>query len=709
VKEQEKPSRFRITSIIIAIAFLLPMLILLGPNATSPAAAFPTTDPLPSEYLFYDDFEDGLSANWYVNTGGGYSAPDLATNQSYHGTHSAYFGLTNKMLRYNLSGETDICIEVWFYDIATDETELSSLILNNDTTNVRLGVRSIQSSTFFSSCLGSSFYSLNYYRYTGWVNLKMVLTDGTVREYINNDFVGEYPFTNIVNVEWRSEIYSTNTWIDQFIIYPLWQDQIWIRPESTDAIITYNDSWSQKTLAEPNVLYEDGIYKMWYRGVNYSNIPKFNHPSGLGYATSVDGLTWTEYYDNPVAPLGWCPTVHKIGSTYYLYDSSTYAPGGVWSFARKTSIDGITWTASATTDLTVGTGTWDDQYLGNNEFWYEDGTWYMLYECSNLSSSWKIGLATSTNGMNWTKYPGNPIIGTATRTAGGPHVLKVDGIYYCWYHIGGLFTEVALKQSTDLHTWTEAQFSIQLPRDPLRPKEDRQTADPFVSTLGTSAIMYYCGTNNDTNGEIFAVTSDYSVDELVQNQVLQWGKQWIGNIGTTNNITAGYPRTYWYSGINAMKGSYFYDWNITTTSDVNITILARNSADCRWTADAGTGSPAVAFTLSGLVDGSRYKVYVDGNILANLIANGGVISFSYSGPWSEHQFEVIGGVYSKAIVGLGVVLGIMLVIGVVVSVLVPVVEVAKEKRKFKAQDFIHMVVYIVISIALLGVVYAVLP
>jgi hypothetical protein len=123
----------------------------------------------------------------------------------------------------------------------------------------------------------------------------------------------------------------------------------------------------------------------------------------------------------------------------------------------------------------------------------------------------------------------------------------------------------------------------------------------------------------------------------------------------------------------------------------------------------GNGTADFTFTLSGLVDGSRYKVYVDGNILANLIANGGVISFSYSGPWSEHQFEVIGGVYSKAIVGLGVVLGIMLVIGVVVSVLVPVVEVAKEKRKFKAQDFIHMVVYIIISIALLGVVYAVLP
>jgi hypothetical protein len=65
--------------------------------------------------------------------------------------------------------------------------------------------------------------------------------------------------------------------------------------------------------------------------------------------------------------------------------------------------------------------------------------------------------------------------------------------------------------------------------------------------------------------------------------------------------------------------------------------------------------------------------------------------------------------YSEQIVNLGAIIGIMMALGVFVSVLVPVVQVAQEKRKFKAQDFIHMVIYIIISVALLGVVYAVLP
>ena len=72
---------------------------------------------------------------------------------------------------------------------------------------------------------------------------------------------------------------------------------------------------------------------------------------------------------------------------------------------------------------------------------------------------------------------------------------------------------------------------------------------------------------------------------------------------------------------------------------LNLTLYSSSAA--HWTANSTT-TPTVTFTLSGLENGTAYKVYIDGIFSEGLMATDGQIAFSHSS-WSEHTFEVFQG------------------------------------------------------------------
>ena len=56
---------------------------------------------------------------------------------------------------------------------------------------------------------------------------------------------------------------------------------------------------------------------------------------------------------------------------------------------------------------------------------------------SGLGGATQIGYATSSDRVTWTKYEGNPVVGTGTGWEGErvyrPSVLKVSDTYKMWY------------------------------------------------------------------------------------------------------------------------------------------------------------------------------------------------------------------------------------------------------------------------------------
>ena len=95
-----------------------------------------------------------------------------------------------------------------------------------------------------------------------------------------------------------------------------------------------------------------------------------------------------------------------------------------------TSIDGITWTKDLNNPVLVGEeGEWDENGAESWGLIKVDSTYYVFYEAvhSDGSSGRSIGVATSTDLVNWTKDLNNPIM-TGGRFC--PFIFKYGAYYY---------------------------------------------------------------------------------------------------------------------------------------------------------------------------------------------------------------------------------------------------------------------------------------
>lgn len=275
-------------------------------------------------------------------------------------------------------------------------------------------------------------------------------------------------------------------------------------------------------IGEPTVIFEDGaqilsgrVFKMWYSGGD--------SPTGIFYAESRDGYVWTKL-NTPVLASHARGAVLHDGATYYLY---AVPPAGD-RINLYMSSDGVAFSLDTDSVMTLGAGgAWDNSAFGNPWVWKEGPSdWRMLYEAKGSAGIWKIGYATSSDGVTWSKSGSNPVLG-ATGMRGGPNVLKTGSTYFLAAQgapSGVLPTDLYFYTSTDLTTWTGAPAGIGYPRataDEGFGSSLGQVADAMMIEVNGQVWMWYNatidgnGAGTPGNSKIALAIADMSLPDLV--------------------------------------------------------------------------------------------------------------------------------------------------------------------------------------------------
>ena len=199
--------------------------------------------------------------------------------------------------------------------------------------------------------------------------------------------------------------------------------------------------------ADPTVRYEGGTtWKMWTDEFNASS-----HWVGICYSTSTDGSSWSRQSESLTlgATYDWDdnfihhPSVIKIGSTYFMYYSGAQvASSTTWHIGLATSTDGTTWTKySGNPIIPAGASGFDSYLIRPSKPFKVNGVWHMIYwaQSSGTSGTGTWGLAVSLNGYDWVK---KGQIATGSGWDDGMQAISpLDStnpviLYYCGYGTG---------------------------------------------------------------------------------------------------------------------------------------------------------------------------------------------------------------------------------------------------------------------------------
>jgi hypothetical protein len=142
---------------------------------------------------------------------------------------------------------------------------------------------------------------------------------------------------------------------------------------------------------------------------------------------------------------------------------------GETQIGMATSSDGISWTKSISNPVIDNSSTqWDDLHVERAPFVLKEDKYKMWFEADNEGRR-ELYYAHSTDGISWTLHGDNPVLaagpeGYDQEAAAHGSVLNDGGVYKLWYHaVGDQGPIIAYATSPDETTWTK-QGPVLLPQ-----------------------------------------------------------------------------------------------------------------------------------------------------------------------------------------------------------------------------------------------------
>ncbi|MBC8344394.1 MAG: T9SS type A sorting domain-containing protein [Bacteroidetes bacterium] len=282
-------------------------------------------------------------------------------------------------------------------------------------------------------------------------------------------------------------------------------------------------SFEAIALGQPVVLFEQDTIKMWYAAVGT------DMKARISYAWSLDGINWNKINNaTPVFDVGlsgswdsgWLdapevvhgPEGYKL---YYYGDVKQQGPEISSAYGLATSPDGINWTRHASNPVfsKADSAKWDGKWIESPAVLYDEKSGQYMMWYSGVGWNWliHIGLATSPDGITWTRHPNNPIISLGPSKSfddmwmAVPSVIKTNNTFEMWYSgfssISAFDTlRIGYATSVDGINWTKHKDNpvydrFYSPFDTLNDQDGPWAPDVIFDSTKNTYLMFYEGTS----------------------------------------------------------------------------------------------------------------------------------------------------------------------------------------------------------------------
>ncbi len=299
----------------------------------------------------------------------------------------------------------------------------------------------------------------------------------------------------------------------------------------------------------------------------------------LATPANAQQAQWTKSAGNPIlSPSSWDPgglirpRVLYDGTTFRMWYSGMDVKGNLVGIGYATSTNGSTWVANSQPVLQANPGSWEGNYISIGSVLWNGSIFTMYYrgvggQAGSAEANGAVGIATSSDGVTWTRYAGNPVMRASSSVdsqfLSTPYVIQTGSTYQMWYTCRNpLLTHDAIchATSTDGKSWSKDSLPI------LTSGSGWDSGDvysPSVIFDGTTYGMWYSSMNQTGLGPRigFASSKDgVTWTKNVNNPILSWGPATWDDGGVENQCVIQYNNGYilYYDGDGMSQTSLSY-------------------------------------------------------------------------------------------------------------------------------------------------------